>query len=456
MRLFKFIALLYLSTITLSGCSLNSESPEQLIKEKPVYSEDSLNLYKEIEKFLPTLNSSLLLPGNLSEVAKINEVDLDKDGKKELVCFEKKEDINVNKSEVGFIVLKKNEKGEYEEKGNVLKSGESIQYVNFYDLDKDNNLEIVLLIKKQDKTDMYIYKFKDNNLNEVDKLNPYWLEDTNNLTDMKIKIGYIDNDDILDMLVLNYNPKINKVYSSLLNFNGKIKVLDYKEHKNVKNLNNLYITYGQVGTNKKGIVLDIPNLKENNYRTQILYVNDSKELEAVFKEDDKSITKPYYIPPEDINNDKILEIPIVGGSSSIYTLQSSPTVSWYKWNEKYNKDAKLILSSKIYYNYKYNFKLSIPKNLMEKIYNEQEYQGENTLFRFYYNDSIQNKPKNIFTIIVSPKTTPDEAKNITNKTFIVLGENYDNTFTLQINDEKLLKNLNITTEELINYFSLIY
>ena len=93
MRLFKFIALLYLSTITLSGCSLNSESPEQLIKEKPVYSEASLNLYKDIEKFLPTLNSSLLLPGNLSEVAKINEVDLDKDGKKELVCFEKKEDI---------------------------------------------------------------------------------------------------------------------------------------------------------------------------------------------------------------------------------------------------------------------------------------------------------------------------------------------------------------------------
>ena len=67
---------LYLSTIILSGCSLNSESPEQLIKEKPVYSEESLNLYKEIEKFLPTLNSSLLLPGNLSEVAKINEVDL--------------------------------------------------------------------------------------------------------------------------------------------------------------------------------------------------------------------------------------------------------------------------------------------------------------------------------------------------------------------------------------------
>ena len=79
MKLFKLTALSTLLIITLSGCSLNSESPEQLIKEKPVYSEESLNLFRQIEKLLPSLNSSLLLPRNSSEVAKINEVDLDKD-----------------------------------------------------------------------------------------------------------------------------------------------------------------------------------------------------------------------------------------------------------------------------------------------------------------------------------------------------------------------------------------
>ena len=36
MKLFKLTALSALLMITLSGCSLNSESPEQLIKEKPV------------------------------------------------------------------------------------------------------------------------------------------------------------------------------------------------------------------------------------------------------------------------------------------------------------------------------------------------------------------------------------------------------------------------------------
>ena len=93
MKLFKLTALSALLMITLSGCSLNSESPEQLIKEKPVYSEASLKLYKQIEKILPSLNSSLLLPRNSSEVAKINEVDLNKDGEKELVVFEKKEEL---------------------------------------------------------------------------------------------------------------------------------------------------------------------------------------------------------------------------------------------------------------------------------------------------------------------------------------------------------------------------
>ena len=238
MKLFKLTVLSALLMITLSGCSLNSESPEQLIKEKPVYSEESLKLYKQIEKILPSLNSSLLLPRNSSEVAKINEVDLNKDGEKELVVFEKKEDVNENKTEVGFMVLKKDKNGEYQEEGNVLEGGETIEYANFYDLDKDNHLEIILLIKKQDKTNMYIYKFEDNELSKVDTLNPYWIKDKDNITDMKIKIEYIDNDDILDILVLNYNPKTNKVYSSLLNFDGKIKLLDYIEHENVKNLNN--------------------------------------------------------------------------------------------------------------------------------------------------------------------------------------------------------------------------
>ena len=453
MKLFKLTALSALLMITLSGCSLNSESPEQLIKEKPVYSEASLKLYKQIEKILPSLNSSLLLPRNSSEVAKINEVDLNKDGEKELVVFEKKEDVNENKTEVGFMVLKKDKNGEYQEEGNVLEGGETIEYANFYDLDKDNHLEIILLIKKQDKTNMYIYKFEDNELSKVDTLNPYWIKDKDNITDMKIKIEYIDNDDILDILVLNYNPKTNKVYSSLLNFDGKIKLLDYIEHENVKNLNNLYITYGQVDTNKNGIVLDIPNLKDNNYRTQILYTKD-KKLEKVFKDDDKNLMKPYYIAVEDINKDKVLEIPIVAGSSSIYTLQSSSTVSWYRWNGKEGADSSLIFTSQIYYNYKYNFKLFIPNNLFDKILVEQEFVGEKAVFKFYYFDYSDRK--NLFNIVVESKNKLEDRKNTGTQNSIVLQESDEYTFLLVVNNANEMDKLDMTIDALKEYFSLIY
>lgn len=454
MKLFKLTTLIA-SLVLLSGCSLNSKSPEQLIEEKPVMNQESLSLYEQIEKLLPAPNSSLLLPKNTSEVAKINKVDLDKDGEKEIVVFEKKENANENKTEVGFMVLKKKENGKYQEQGNILEHGDSIEYANFYDLDNDNNLEIILLVKKEDKTNMYIYKLTDNKLKKLDTLNPYWINDSENLTDLKIKVDYIDNDDILDILVLNYNSKLNKVYASLLNFNDKIILLDFIEFEDVKNLNSLYITYGNIDTNKKGIILDIPNLKENNYSSQILYV-ENKKLKKVFKDNDKNLMKPYYIPVEDINNDNILEIPIVTGSSNIYTLQYSSNVSWYRWNGKYNDDAKLVFDRKIYYNYKYNFKLYLPNELVNKIYCEQDYQGENALFKFYYHDLVENEPKNIFTIVVSPKTITEEAKNISNNTPIVLGENYDNTFILQKDDIDMLDKLNITTEALIDYFSLIY
>lgn len=454
MKLFKLTTLIA-SLVLLSGCSLNSKSPEQLIEEKPVMNQESLSLYEQIEKLLPAPNSSLLLPKNTSEVAKINKVDLDKDGEKEIVVFEKKENANENKTEVGFMVLKKNENGKYQEQGNILEHGDSIEYANFYDLDNDNNLEIILLVKKEDKTNMYIYKLTDNKLKKLDTLNPYWINDSENLMDLKIKVDYIDNDDILDILVLNYNSKLNKVYASLLNFNDKIILLDFIQFEDVKNLNSLYITYGNIDTNKKGIILDIPNLKENNYSSQILYV-ENKKLKKVFKDNDKNLMKPYYIPVEDINNDNILEIPIVTGSSNIYTLQYSSNVSWYRWNGKYNDDAKLVFDRKIYYNYKYNFKLYLPNELVNKIYCEQDYQGENALFKFYYHDLVENEPKNIFTIVVSPKTITEEAKNISNNTPIVLGENYDNTFILQKDDIDMLDKLNITTEALIDYFSLIY
>lgn len=467
MKFFKLLIGASLIVFLTTGCNITSESPEELIKDKPIYNRNEADLYKGIKKLL-TKQTSLLQPNNSKEAAKINEVDLDNDGEKELVVFQKKESQDDKKDEVGFIVLTKNPDGTYtnKEKAYSLQEGEEIQYANFYDLNNDGNKEIVLLIKSEGKTNMYIYNFIDDEVKKVYTLNPTWLEDNKNLLDMKVKIGYIDGDDKLDILMLHFNSKTNKAYASLANFDKGLKLSNYVEFDNIKSLNNSYITLGTISTeNKKGktiehkgIVLDMPIIKNDNYITQILYLKEGK-LKKAFKDDDKSIMKPYYIPVEDINNDKVLDIPIVNGSGNIYTSKTSATISWYRWNGKDNlEDSSLLFTIQIYYNYQYKFRLLIPNELVNKLDIEQDYQEQSSdvLFKFYYYDILETEPKELFTIAVVNKNLIDENKKNVNQSAIILGENNDYTFTLYINNLEQLKKLKINEGSLKEYFSLIY
>lgn len=453
MKLFRLMAIISLLTLFATGCSIDSKSPDELINDKPIYNENKKEIYNGIKQLL-SQNYELILPANSKEVGIINEVDLNRDGDDELVAFEKKKNINENKTEVGFMVLTKNKDGGYTDKGNSLQEGDSIEYANFYDLNNDGNLEIILLIKNKNKTNLYVYEFIDGKINLVTELNPTWIPNQEDLLDTKIKIGYMNEDNILDILIVNYDIKQSKAYVSLVNLEENFKLIDFIGFENVRNINNMYITLGQVFKGKQGIILDIPVIKDSSYITQILYVENNK-LKKVFKNDD--ITKPYYIPVEDINNDKILEIPIANGSPNVYSLNSSENVSWYKWNGKYDEYANLTFINQIHYNYKYNYKLLIPNNLVGKFYIEQDYLGDNVLFKFFYRD-IDSKSKHIFTITVVPKTRMEDNKNLNlnNQGDIILGENYDYTFNLHKSDVKKLEELNITVETIKECFSLIY
>lgn len=462
MKIFKLLICGSLLILLTTGCSITSESPEELIEKKPIYNENKKNLSKEINKLLP-LYSSLTLPSNSSEVGKINDVDLNNDGIDELVAFEKKENPNENPNEVGFIVLSKNkDKTSYTNEDNHIQTGDLIEYANFYDLNGDGYKEIILLIKKGNKTNMNIYSFKKGEIKKIYTLNPTWIKDKEDLTDMKIKIDYIDEDEKLDILIINHNSKNSTAYASLLNFNEKVELIDSTEFSNVKNLSNLYITIGTISTEKiganiiekKGVILDIPIIQDNNYLTQIIYIQDGK-MKKAFSDNEKNI-KPYYIPIEDIDKDNIIEIPIVKGSGNTYTQKNSAEISWYKWNGKKDEKSGLVFISKIYYNYQYNYKMWIPNILMNNISIEQEYDGNNVLFKFYYYNTVNFKNKNLFTISVVSKNVVKDKKNALSTNNIILGETDEHSFILYENDEKELKKLKINTEALREYFSLIY
>ena len=133
MRIIRYSFILGVLILSLTGCTHSGKSPEQLINNNPIYSEENKALYDSINKMLPK-SSSLLLPGNSQEVAMINRVDLNNDNIDEIVVFEKNKNLDKDENEVGFMILNEKTNGNYENKVKIIDNGESIEYANFYEI----------------------------------------------------------------------------------------------------------------------------------------------------------------------------------------------------------------------------------------------------------------------------------------------------------------------------------
>lgn len=449
MKLFKLIVIVLCTGFLNVGCT-STESPEQLIK-KPIHNEQEANLYKSINATLGK-GSSILLPKNSSEVATINTVDLDNNGSDEIVVFQKQENFNEVNNKVGFSVLLNDGK-------NIIDShlidGDSIEYANFFDLDNDGYKEIILLSKKDNKTTMEVYKFKENKIIRLTKFDPSWIDNKDDFTEMKVKIKNLDNDGKLDIIIANFNPKTHVMTVSLAYFDQYVKLRDFSVFNDVKNLDSAYLDIKKVSKDKKGIIVDTKSFTENDsYITQILYL-ENDNLKKAFDEKNIKVTKPYYIPVEDINNDGIAEIPMINGNSRGYNQKSSLNISWNIWNGKTKESSNLVFVSQIYYNYQNNFRLSLPNNLANKIYIDENFSEGKSEFMYY--DIHQSEPIKLFTITKISKNKIDESKNQnTSNGGTILKENDSEMYVLVENSPKVLKDLNISKDAIKENFSLIY
>lgn len=451
MKLFKLIVLILLAGFFNVGCT-STESPEQLI-EKPIYNEQKQKLKDNIENSLK--GAKPLLPKNSSEVSVINEVDLDKNGTKELIVFQKKEDINENNSNVGFSIMNYGKDSVYSVIDEYLIKGESIEYANFYDLDNDGNKEIILLTKNGNKTNLDICQFKNDKITRLYRLDQSWIKDSDGYKDIKVYIGNLDDDGIQDIIIYSLNPETHKMIVSLTYFDKYIRLKDYTVINDVKSLDNVYIDIKKVRKDKKGIIVGYkPFTGSDSYITQILYLGEHKLLKA-FNENDIKIKNKYYMPPEDINNDGVVEIPIINDNAGVNNKKTSANVSWYSWNGKGNEESNLVFVSQIYYNYENNFKFLIPNNLANKIYTEEE----QNKFDFMYYDAQNSERINLFTISKSTKNNIDESKRVNpnnkNAGYMIL-ETEKETYTLLVNRQDILKKLNISNEAIKGYISPIY
>ncbi len=190
MRLLKLVGVLSLVTVLSTGCykSENGENnPINLFDELPIYNEEKREISDKVKVIAGS--ADLTLPSNSIEVGKINEIDLNNDKKDEIVFFEKREDI---RNQVGFTVLdlKKNESNDT----SYIKPGNKIEYANFYDLDKDGNKEIILLIEDKSTVTLSICRYENGNIEELISNDNYNYFNKDNFTKLGVLVDDLDDD----------------------------------------------------------------------------------------------------------------------------------------------------------------------------------------------------------------------------------------------------------------------
>lgn len=457
MKLLKLAALACILCLMTTGCDIRTEPPENLLNDDIVYNKNKNKLYNFVNQSLDGAN--LLLPNNSSEVGEINELDSN------VIAFQRQQDVNSTSSssrdKVGFVLISKSE-NEYKLKDSHLQEGKDIEYANFYDLNNDGEEEVVLLINTENGTILYIYSIENDKIELVSSIKPDWLKNSSQYTNTKIKIGFFDDDFVLDILMLNINASNSNMYATILNLDEKniITKTNSIEFNDINYNKDIYIVSGKVYNNKKGIVLSIPINKDNAYITQIITLKDN-EINVVF-DDENLITNSYHVPVKDSNLDGILELPVLNNRmiDSFSTLTTSvPTTSglitWKQWNNKEGENANTIFISQVYYNYKDNFRFWIPNKLANKLYIKKRINGDSTHYSFNFYEQDDKAPLEIFEIAISSKNLVEDAKS-TPKLETILGETENNYYQLLIKDKKAFEKYNLTIESIKESFSLIY
>ena len=450
----KFIRVILLGvfiTLFMTGCSTTTQSPEKLLT-KPSYDDEKAILSGGISKVLYQ-NVNLIFPENSSEVGKINYVDLDEDGNLEVIAFRKKENSS-SSSEVGFMILREQGNNyEFIDDGVILEKGKKIEYRGFYDTNGDGKKEIIMQFKDEKGISrIKIYGFNDKYIKEILQINT---KDSKS-KDIMLKIGYLNEDNYIDIIMMSYNPDKKTMRMNLLSAQGdKLRLLDTQNYKDIRNIKEVKISVGNISNSKKGIIINIPNGNEGGVRTEMFYIKNDN-LVKVSRSRDVRMNTSYYIPVSDINDDNIIDIPSIQWSSPID--KSYAYVEYLQWNGITGGASDFSTIGKIYYNYLYNFKFEVPESIWSALESSQRYDGDDIIIDFLINEKDGTPSKSAFVLKIKQKTTKLDDNNTINddKGYISLMESGDYTYSISIKNSNLLKKYGINSRILKKSFSFAY
>ncbi|MCY6957523.1 hypothetical protein [Clostridium brassicae] len=419
----KGIGLIVFIFIFLSGCSV-MKSPVELIQKPKVISKNIKEEYilSEILSKEETLTLSL----SQKDMESIRSIDLDQDGKDELiVLFKENKDVFRGENKYGIIILKQLN-GKWHEINRIYQKAYGVDLVECKDVTGDKKPDIIIGWngKKEDEKLLNVYSWSKGYFHFLYK-------------DMYKEIGIddLDNDGKNEVVLLKKVAKSDAVSLEVFKyFNEKINNIDKFIIKNKNYYNTMKI--GNVINNKKGIFIDFDMGTLLSY-TDLLVLQNNK-LVDIFK--NESLDKPKtlkrdFIKSKDVNNDGIIEIGLT--EKLLYPTKDEKTYhlinknklpvvnGWYQWNGK--EGINLVLRE--YCNYDLGYKIVIPEKWGNEFTISASYEenSEVNKVEFFSLDSKQRIENHIFSIENLSKDEWDKEKDILkNKKYIVLKEDENN------------------------------
>ena len=380
------IGIIFITMIFLSACTSDILDTKSLLKAPKLS-----NKYVEIQNTLDNILSdySLVTPQNGVNKEAVYLLDLYGDTKEEAIIF-----VRDNESyEIKIIVLQKVENESWVEKNTFSGIGFNINRIDFRDLDGDQNNELIIGWEGSTLIDrgISVYTIKSDQLVEVFNKNytAYAIEDLD-----------INGND--ELMIFNLDKSKGQANAVLYDLDTDTKSMYYVDQVKMDGYVNGYynVTSGYVSPTRKGVLVDVNVGAHASYTDLIIF--QSGELRNLFYNTKWEYTdltfRPYSIKSRDIDEDGIMEIPLLRipkGYEETPSIEVPYITAWMERNGLYG----LKFDKESYMNLSNNFIVFFPEEWRYNV----TLTTEKDRYLFDYYSFVDKKSYSTFEILVLDK-----------------------------------------------------
>jgi len=408
-----YLLLLFIFILQLCGCNGYTDVEDLLVAPKSQKIEEKEFVDKLF--FLP--EGAKIIKDADESFKSIVEIDYNNDKNTDYIVLYRMKDNRYNY----FISIFTNSNGIIEKTHTITGYGKKIKNFIVEDLNNDNIPEILIgsSAGAYIKNGLSVYYYNNNNYDEI-------------FTDAysELIIDDLDGDLLKEVFLMNfYDNKSSKAEIYRFNKEKFSFIDDATFEMDTKRI--LDIKVGLAAPYKKGIFVDLQVGTDASYTDLFILENDY--LVNVFYEYEKKMTTKTFRPTiwvsKDIDNDGIVEIPLILNQSKIDEIYN---ILWVRWNELIDiEDWKFEVQC-----IKLNMVLDVPKEDGEILDFKMNYEDSKSGINIIYSNPYTGKQIVISKILMLTKSQWEKIKSIDiSEEYVFLYETPMHVYVLNVNNE---------------------